>query len=56
VSFTDRNLLILDGHGNHVTLEAIKQAKDIGLDMITPPFDTSHALQPLDFFISSLLR
>jgi hypothetical protein len=40
-------LLILYGHGNHVTLEAIEQAKDFGLDMITLPSYTSHALQPL---------
>jgi hypothetical protein len=43
-------LLILDGHGSHVTLEAINHAKDIGLDMITLPFHTSHALQPLYVF------
>jgi hypothetical protein len=50
VSFTNRHLLILDGHGNHVTLKAIKHAKDIGLDMITLPFHTPHALQPLYVF------
>jgi hypothetical protein len=38
----------MDGHGSHVTLKVIKQAKNIGLDMITLPFHTSHALQPLD--------
>jgi hypothetical protein len=48
VSFTNRHLLIMDGHGNHVTLEAIEHAKNIGLDMITLPFHTSHALQPLN--------
>ncbi len=53
MSFTDRNLLILDGHGNHITLEAIEQAKDIGLNMITLPFHTSHALQPLDFLFQT---
>jgi hypothetical protein len=41
-------LLILDGHGSHVTLEAIEQAKEFGLDiLITLP---SHALQLLDMF------
>jgi hypothetical protein len=49
VSFTN-NLLILNGHGSHVTLEAIKHAKDIGLNMITLPFHTSHVLQPLYVF------
>jgi hypothetical protein len=44
VSLTNRHLLILNGHGSHVALEAIKQAKDIGLNMITLPFHTSHAL------------
>ncbi len=50
VSFINKHLLILDGHGNHVTLEAIEQAKDIRLDMLTLPSHTSHALQPLDVF------
>jgi hypothetical protein len=42
--FTNQHLLILDGHGNHVTLEAIKQTKELGLNMITLP---SHTLQAL---------
>jgi hypothetical protein len=41
---------MLDGHDNHVTFEAIEQVKDFGLDMITLPSHTSHALQPLDVF------
>jgi hypothetical protein len=48
ISITNMHLLILDGHGSHVTLEAIKQAKKFGLDMITFPSHTSHAFQPLD--------
>jgi len=48
VSFNNRHLLILDRHGNHVTLEVIEQVEDFGLDMITLPSHTSHALQPLD--------
>jgi hypothetical protein len=40
--FSNQCLLILDGHGNHFTLEAIEHAKKFGLDMITLP---SHALQ-----------
>jgi hypothetical protein len=35
-------------HGSHVTLEAIKQAHEFGLNMVTLPFHTSHALQILD--------
>jgi len=34
-----------------VILEAIEQAKDIRLKMITLPFHTSHALQWLDVFL-----
>jgi hypothetical protein len=48
ISLTSRHLLILDGHGSHVTLEAIEQTKKFGLDMIILPSHTSHALQPLD--------
>ncbi len=48
MSLTNRHLLILNGHGSHVTLEAIEHVKNIGLDMITLPSHTSHALQPID--------
>ncbi len=41
---TNQHLIILDGHGSHVTLEAIKQSHQFGLDMITFPSHTSHAL------------
>jgi len=40
-------MFILDGHGSHVTLEAIEQAQKFGLDMIILPLYTSNALQPL---------
>jgi hypothetical protein len=43
-----RHLLILDGHNNHVTLEVAVKAKKVGLDLVTLPSHTSHALQPLD--------
>jgi hypothetical protein len=39
------HLLILNGHGNHVTFKTIKQTIEFGLDMITLPSHTSHALQ-----------
>jgi len=48
ISITNRHMLILDGHGSHVTLEVIEQVQEFGLDMITLPLHTSHALQPLD--------
>jgi len=48
ISKTKRHLLILDGHGLHVTLYVIKRAMSRGLDLLTLPSHTSHALQPLD--------
>jgi hypothetical protein len=48
VSLNNQQLLILDGHGNHVTLEVIEQANEFGLDKITVTSHTSHPLQPLD--------
>jgi hypothetical protein len=35
----------MDGHGSHVTLEAIKQVQQIGLHIITFFSHTSHVLQ-----------
>jgi hypothetical protein len=51
ISQTNRHLLILDGHGSHVTLDVIKKAREHGLDLLTLPSHTSHALQPLDVSI-----
>jgi hypothetical protein len=48
ISLTNRHLHIFDGHGSHVTIETNEQAKKIGLDMITLPLHTSHALHHLD--------
>jgi hypothetical protein len=42
------HLLILDGNNSHVTLEVAVEAKMVGLDLLTLPPHTSHALQPLD--------
>jgi hypothetical protein len=55
VFLTNQHLLLLGGHYNQITLEAIEQAKELGLDMITLSLHTSHALQPLDVSCSSLL-
>ena len=51
ISQENRHLLILDGHGSHVTLEVVQKAKAEGLDIITLPSHTSHRLQPLDVSI-----
>jgi len=45
---SNHHLLILNGHGSHVSLQAIKQVQQFGLDMITLLSHTSHVLQPLD--------
>ena len=45
---TNRHLLILDGHNSHVTLEVVKIAMEAGLDIVSLPSHTSHALQTLD--------
>jgi hypothetical protein len=41
-------LLVLDGHGSHVTMDVVKTAHAVGLDLLTLPSHTSHAMQPLD--------
>jgi hypothetical protein len=43
ISLTNRHLLILDGHGSHVTFAAIEQAKGFGLDMIIILSHTFHS-------------
>jgi len=48
ISPSNRHLLILDGHKSHVSLGVIKIAMAKGLDLLTFPSHTSHALQPLD--------
>jgi hypothetical protein len=42
------HLLVLDGHGSHVMLEAIKETQQFGLNMVTLPFHTFNALRHLD--------
>ena len=48
ISAERRHLLILDGHGSHCMLEVVREARAAGLDILTLPAHTSHALQPLD--------
>lgn len=47
-SLTNRHLHTLDGHGSHVTIEAIEEAQTFGLDIITLCSHTNYALKPLD--------
>jgi hypothetical protein len=44
ISISNGHLLILDGHGSHVTLKAIEQARVFGLDMVILFLHTLHAL------------
>lgn len=48
ISQERRHLLILDGHKSHCTLDVVQEARAAGLDILTLPAHTSHALQPLD--------
>ena len=38
------HLLVLDGHNFHITLEVVKSVMNYGLDIISLPSHTSHAL------------
>jgi hypothetical protein len=51
ISQSSRHVLILDGHNSHVTIEVVQKAKATGLDLVTLPSHTSHALQPLDVVV-----
>jgi hypothetical protein len=44
VSPTNRHLLVLDGHNSHVTLDVVRKAATVGLDIVTLPSHTSHHL------------
>ena len=48
ISAERMHLLILDGHNSHCTLDVVREARAAGLDILTLPAHTSHALQPLD--------
>ena len=48
ISTDQRHLLILNGHANHISLEVVQEARNAGLDLLTLPSHTSHAMQPLD--------
>jgi hypothetical protein len=44
ISLTNRHLFIFDGHGSHVTFEAIEQAQTFGFNLVILPSHTSYAL------------
>ena len=48
ISPEHRHLLILDSYNNHVTLEVAVEAKKVGLDLVTLPSYTFHAIQSLN--------
>ena len=48
LSPTNRQLIILDGHKSHVTLDIIHKANEHEVDMISLSSHTSHAFQHLD--------
>jgi hypothetical protein len=48
IDLNNRYLLILNGYNCHVTLEVVTLAMNSGLDIVSLPSHTSHALQPLD--------
>jgi hypothetical protein len=47
ISLTNKHLPILDGHGSHVTLETIEQAKEFRLYMINLLSHTSQCISTL---------
>ena len=44
ISPTNRNLLILDGHNSHVTIDIVEMAREVRLDLLTLPSHTSFTL------------
>ena len=48
IDLNNRHMLIFDKHNSHVTLEVVKISMESGLDIVSLPCPTSHALQPLN--------
>ncbi|KAM0709946.1 hypothetical protein Q7P35_002308 [Cladosporium inversicolor] len=51
-----RRLLLLDGHGSHLTARFIAFCLDRNIDLVVLPPHTSHVLQPLDVGVFSPLK
>ena len=47
-STQNRHLIVLDGHHNHKTLDAVNYARSHGIELITLPPHCTHKMQPLD--------
>ena len=43
-----RHLLIFDNHNSYINLKVVHKCREVGLDLLTLPRNTSHMLQPLD--------
>ena len=50
-SLENPNLLILDGHTSHLSIEALVLAEQNGVTLLTIPPHCSHKLQPLDISV-----
>jgi hypothetical protein len=48
ISPSCHHLLILNGHGSHMTMDVVKTDCVVGLDLLTLPLHMLHAMQPLD--------
>ena len=46
-------LLVLDGHGSHITIDVIEYARSNEVYLLCLPSHTSHILQPLDVGVSN---
>ena len=53
IDLNNHHILILDGHNSHVTLEVVRISMESGLDIVSLPSHTSHALQLLDVSCSN---
>jgi hypothetical protein len=53
---TLHRLLILDGHGSHITAKFIAHCMEHAIDLLVLPPHTSHKLQPLDVSVFSPLK
>jgi hypothetical protein len=56
VSSVQRHLIILDGHASHVPIQTVKEARRYGIDLLTLPSHSSHAVQPLDVCLFKLFK